>query len=50
MDLGRPVARHHIRRPHELPELEEIEEILVDTAADSEPADDQPVGSEPSER
>lgn len=48
MDLGRPVARHHIRRPHE---LRELEEILVDAAADdAETADDQPVSSEPSER
>jgi hypothetical protein len=50
MDLGRPVARHHIRRPHELPELEEIQEILLDADPDDAPADDRPVGSEPSER
>jgi len=46
MDLGRPVARHDIRRPHEMSELEEI---LVDSAADDQPAGDQPVGSETSE-
>lgn len=47
MDLGRPVARHHIRRPHELSELDEI---LVEDATDDQPADDRPVGSETSER
>lgn len=46
MDLGRPVARHHIRRPHELPD---VEELLVDAAVDEETADEQPVSSEPSE-
>ncbi|HSJ45632.1 MAG TPA: hypothetical protein VK923_13210 [Euzebyales bacterium] len=46
MDLGRPVARHDIRRPHEMSELEEI---LVESAADEQPADEQPVGSETSE-
>ncbi len=46
MDLGRPVARHDIRRPHEMSELDEI---LVETAADEQPAGEQPVGSETSE-
>lgn len=46
MDLGRPVARHHIRRPHELSELDEL---VLDDATDEQPADDQPVSSETSE-
>jgi hypothetical protein len=46
MDLGRPVARHDIRRPHEMSELEAI---LIDTTADEQPADERPVGSETSE-
>jgi hypothetical protein len=46
MDLGRPVARHDIRRPHEMSELEDI---LVESGADEQPADEQPVGSETSE-
>jgi len=47
MDLGRPVARHDIRRPHE---MRELEEILVDGAADEQPTGEQPVESETSER
>ena len=46
MDLGRPVARHDIRRPHE---MSEFEGILVESAADEQPADEKPVGSETSE-
>lgn len=46
MDLGRPVARHDIRRPHE---MSEFDEILVDSTADEQPADEQRVGSETSE-
>lgn len=47
MDLGRPIARHDIRRPHE---MRELEEILLDSAADEQSAGEQPVESETSER
>ncbi len=47
MDLGRPVARHHIRRAHEVIDLEEI---TVEPAVDEKTVDEQPVGSETPER
>lgn len=51
MDLGRPVARHDIRRPHEVIDLDR--EVTLDTegAPDDQPvAGDQPLSSETSER
>jgi hypothetical protein len=51
MDLGRPVARHRIRRPHEVIDLETEITLETDVAADDEPVvDDQRLSSEPSER
>ncbi len=47
MDLGRPVARHRIRRAHEVIDLEEV---AVESAVDEQIVDEQPVGSETPER
>jgi hypothetical protein len=52
MDLGRPVARHTIRRPHEVITLDPEQ---VEAPADEQPVvvadnDQQPAGSEPSDR
>jgi hypothetical protein len=50
MDLGRPIARHRIRRPHEVIDLDN--EITPDTDVvprDEPVADDQPVRPETSE-
>lgn len=44
MDLGRPIARHQIRRPHEVIDLDA--EITLDEPA----ADDQELSSETPER
>lgn len=48
MDLGRPVARHTIRRPHEAITLDPAE--LEKVAAQDEAAEEQPAGSETAER
>jgi hypothetical protein len=47
MDLGRPVARHVIRRPHEVIELGEND---VEVTLDDVMADEETVASETSER
>jgi hypothetical protein len=47
MDLGRPVARHVIRRPHEVIELGEND---VEITLDDVMAEEQTVGSETPER
>lgn len=50
MDLGRPIARHRIRRPHEVIDLDR--EVTADTGVvqrDEPVADDQPVSPETSE-
>lgn len=47
MDLGRPVARHLIRRAHE---AIEVEPVPVEPASDEQVADEQPVSSETTER
>lgn len=47
MDLGRPVARHLIHRPHEAAELEQL---TVEEAVDELEAEQTPVRSEQSER
>jgi len=44
MDLGRPVARHLIRRPHEVIDLES--ELTLDES----PADEQELSTETPER
>lgn len=43
MDLGRPVARHRIRRAHEVIELDEM---IVEPVLEEQTIDEQPVGSE----
>jgi hypothetical protein len=51
MDLGRPIARHDIRRPHEVIDLDR--EVTVDDDVTSQGqlvADDQPLSSETPER
>jgi hypothetical protein len=50
MDLGRPIARHRIRRPHEVIDLDQ--QVTADPDAvqsDAPVADDQPVSPETSE-
>lgn len=47
MDLGQPVARHLIRRPHE---ATEVEPVPVEPAADDHVEDGQPVTSESTDR
>lgn len=39
MDLGRPVARHHIRRPHEVPAAEVSEHATDASATEPDTAD-----------
>lgn len=46
MDLGRPVARHLIHRPHEVAELEQL---TVEEAVDERTTEQTPVRSEQSE-
>lgn len=43
MDLGRPVARHRIRRAHEAIDLDQI---VVEPVLDEQTTDEQPVSSE----
>jgi hypothetical protein len=47
MDLGRPVARHLIHRPHELAELEQP--TVEETTVDERTTEQTPVRSEQSE-
>jgi microcompartment protein CcmL/EutN len=47
MDLGRPVARHLIHRPHEAVELEQP---TAEEAVDERTSEQTPVRSEHSER
>jgi hypothetical protein len=50
MDLGRPIARHRIRRPHEVIDLDREVTPDTDTVQRDEPvAGDQPVSPETSE-
>lgn len=46
MDLGRPVARHDIRRPHE---TDELDHVLIESVSDEQPVDEQPTRSETAE-
>jgi hypothetical protein len=51
MDLGRPVARHHIRRPHEVIDLDsEVTLDTEDTPDELPVTGDQPLSSETPER
>jgi hypothetical protein len=51
MDLGRPVARHHIRRPHEVIDLDLEVTLETEDTPDEQPvAGDQPLRSESPER
>lgn len=47
MDLGRPVARHLIRRPQE---AVEVKPVSVEPAVDEQAADEEPIGTESSDR
>jgi hypothetical protein len=51
MDLGRPLARHHIRRPHEVIDLKAANSPDEEVTRDAEPAADElPLSSETTER
>jgi hypothetical protein len=50
MDLGRPLARHHIRRPHEVIDLDEV---AIDSDAapeDQSSAEERPLSTETPDR
>jgi hypothetical protein len=50
MDLGRPLARHQIRRPHEVIDLDEVA-IDADAAPEDQPtAQDRPLSTETPDR
>ena len=51
MDLGRPIARHDIRRPHEVIDLADRVALEGDTVPDDQPvAADRQLSSEAPDR